>query len=71
MIEFISRHPIVIPLTKIPNPNFPLRLLHKSFELVNFEDEVFEVKITDNRTVHVHKATFLREIGVVENPQGF
>ena len=71
MIKFISLHPIVVPLTKILNPNFPLRSLHKAFERVNIEDDVLEVKITDDRIVPVHKANFLRAIGIIEKPKGF
>lgn len=70
-IEFISHHPIVVPLTKIPNPNVPLRLLHNAFERMKIEDDVLEVKITNNRIVLVHKATFLRANGIAENPKGF
>lgn len=70
-IDFISRHPIAVPLTKIPNPNLPFRLLHKAFDFVKFEDGILEVKIIDDRIVLVHKVMFLRAIGVSENPQGF
>ena len=71
MIKLINHHPIAIPLSKILNPNFPLRLLHKAFERVKFEDGVLEVMIKDDRIVPMHKATFLRAIDVVENPKGF
>lgn len=69
MIKFISRHPISIPLTKIPNPNFLLRLLNKAFERVKIEE--VEVKIIDDRIVPIHKVTFLCAIVFAENPKGF
>lgn len=71
MIQFISIHPIAIPLKKIPNPNFPLRLLHRAFVRIKIEDGILEVKITTDRIVLLHKSTFLRAIGVAEDPQGF
>lgn len=60
MIEFISRHPIVVLINKIPNPNFPLRLLHKAFERVKIKEGVLEVKKTDYKIIPVHNANFLK-----------
>lgn len=62
--EFISHHPIDVPLTKIPNPDFPLRLFLKTFERVKIENGVLEVRIIDDRIMHVHKSIFLKVIGI-------
>lgn len=58
MIEFISLRSIVVPLTK-------------SFERVKNEDDVLEVKIIEDMIIPVHKAAFLRAIGIIEKPKGF
>lgn len=71
MIEFISKHPITVPHTKIPNPSLPLRILHKYFERIKIENDVLEVKIVDDKFVPVHKSIFLKEIDIPKNPKGF
>ncbi|KAL7618681.1 hypothetical protein Lser_V15G04364 [Lactuca serriola] len=71
MIEFISIHPIHVPLTKIPNPKFPLSLLELAFKRVLVKDDCIEVTIIDDRVATVTKSTFLRAVGVDENPEGF
>lgn len=38
---------------------------------MKIEDGVLEVMITDYRIALVHKATFLKEIGISENPKDF
>lgn len=55
MIEFISRHPISVPLTKIPDPPLPFRLLHTAFERIRIEDDILETVISDDRIVAIHK----------------
>lgn len=64
MIEFISLHPLVVPLTKIPDPPLPLCLLHTAFERIIIEDDVLKTVISGNRIVAVHKKTFLAAIGM-------
>ena len=64
MIEFISRHPIIVPLMKISNPPIPLRLLHTAFDRIKIEDRVLEIRITRDRIVLVPKQMFLRAIGI-------
>lgn len=71
MIEFISWHPISIPLTKIPDPPLPIRLLHKAFERVKIDNNVLETVICSDHFVVVHKKTFLKAIGMPENPENF
>ena len=71
MIEFISCHPISFPLTKIPDPPIPLRLLHTAFDRIKIEDGVLEIRIIGDRIVPVSKQTFFRAIGIPENPKGF
>lgn len=71
MIEFISRHPIAVPLTKIPDPPLPLRLLHTEFEKVRIENNVLETMISGEWIFTVHKKIFLDMIGMPENPKGF
>lgn len=48
MIEVISCHSIVVPITKEHNPIFPLCLLTKSFERFHVLDDCIEVFITDD-----------------------
>lgn len=71
MIEFISLYPITIPLTKNPNPPIPVRLLHTDFDRIKIEDGVLEIRINGDRIVLVSKQTFLKVIGIPENPKGF
>lgn len=71
MIKFISCHPMVAPLTKIPNPNFPLQLLHNTFERVKIDKDFPEVNIIADKIVPVHTSMFLNEIKILENPKGF
>ena len=71
MIEFIAHHLIVVPLTKIPEPPIPLRLIHTTFRCIKIVNDVLETKITCDRIVHVYKSTFLKVIGVKENPYNF
>lgn len=47
--------PIAIPLTKTPNPQILLSLLHTDFERIKIEDGVLETKITGDRIVPVSK----------------
>lgn len=70
MIEFISRDPIAIPLTKIPNTNSPIRFLHIAFKSVNIKNDVLECYIKDDMIILVTKATFLKAIGIYSNPKG-
>ena len=71
MIEFISHHPISVPLTNIPGPTNPLRLLHTAVDRIKIKDRVPKVTITGNRIIPVSKQTFLRAIGIPENPKVF
>ena len=71
MIDFISRHPIYVPLTKISDPPIPLCLLHTAFDIIKIEDGVLEIRITGDYIIPVSKKTFLRDIGITENPKGF
>lgn len=71
MIEFITHHPIVFPLTKIPDPPIPFVLLHTAFERIKIEKDVLETKITGDRIVPIQKSTFLKAIGILKNPKGF
>lgn len=71
MIEFISHHPVVVPLSKIPNPTFPLSLLPKAFESFKFKYGVLEVRITDDKIIPVDNAMFLREIGLTDTTMVF
>lgn len=71
MLEFIFHHPITIPPTKIPNPNFTVVLPLKAFEWFKIDEGVLECKITDDRIVPYYKETFLRLIGVSSNPKSF
>ena len=71
MIEFISHHAIAFPLTKIPYPPIPLRLLHTTFERIKIENAILETKITGNRIVLVCKSKFLKAIGIEENHLDF
>lgn len=70
-IEFISHHPNLVPLTKIPNPNFPLHLFHKDFEYIKIDNDVLEFKITGGTIVPVIKDTIFRAIGVFLNSEVF
>lgn len=71
MIKLISLHPISVPLTEIPDPPIPLRLLYTTFDRINIEYGVLETRITSDRIIPVHKSTFLKAIGISENPKGF
>lgn len=71
MIEFIAHRPIVVPLTKIPDPPIPFSLLHTTFEPIKIHNGTLETKITRDRIVPIHKSTFLKAIGVAENPEDF
>lgn len=71
IIEFISCHPIGVPLTKIHDPPIPFYLLHIAFDRINIEDGVLETRITGDCIVPVHKSTFLKAIGIPENHKGF
>ena len=71
IIEFIAHHPIVVPLSKVPDPPIPLSLLHLAFDRINIEDGVLETCITGDQIVPIHKSTFLKVIGVAENPPNF
>lgn len=64
-IEFNSRHPIAIPLTKMPDPPLPLRLLHIAFEHVKLEEDILEKVISGDHIVPVRKKTFLDAIGML------
>lgn len=37
IIEFISCHPIAVPWTKVPNPNFPPHFPHEAFEQIKIK----------------------------------
>lgn len=71
MVYLISNHPISVPLKKIPNPPISLRLLHTVFERIKIYNNVLETKFTDDIIVSIHKSTFLKVIGVAENPEDF
>lgn len=71
MIEFISRHPITVPLKKVPDPPIPLRILHTVFERFKIKDGVLEIKTTGNWIVPVSKQTFLKPIWISKNPKDF
>lgn len=71
MIEFIFRHPISIPLTKIHDPPVPLRLLHTTFERMWLEDDVLEKINSGNRIILVYEKSFPATLMMRENPRGF
>lgn len=54
-----------------PKASFHLRLLHKAFERVKFEDGVIGCKIINDLIVPIYKESFLHAIGFAANPQGF
>ncbi|CAI9268547.1 unnamed protein product [Lactuca saligna] len=64
MIEFISHHPITVPLTKIPNPKLPLCIPHKEFKHIKIESNALEVKI-----VPVQQNISLKAIDIAEKPK--
>lgn len=71
MVELIFHHPIFVPLTKIPNPPIPLRLLHTTFERIEIDNDILETKIIGDRIVPIHKSTFLKAIGVAKDIENF
>lgn len=71
MIEFISQHPIVVPVTKTPDPQLPLSILHKAFERIKIENDIIETKLIGDKIVPMHKKTFLKAIGIPKNPKAF
>lgn len=71
MIDFVSHHPIAIPLTKTQNPNFCLRLMHKEFERIKLNNDILECLIINDRIIPVTKETFHQSIRVSLNPEGF
>ena len=71
LTEFIAHHPMSIPCTKIPEPPLPFPLLLIAFERFRIHNHVLETKITGDRIVPIHKSTFIKAIGVTENPKGF
>lgn len=71
MIEFISHHYIVVPLLKIPNSKFRLRLILTAFQQICIEDDHIEVMIIYERIVTSRRLIFLKRIGVAEYPEGY
>ena len=71
MIEFIANHLNSIPLTIVPEPPRPLHHLHRAITTIKEEDDVVETKIIGDIIVPIYKSTFLKAIGVKENPIGF
>lgn len=71
MIEFISCHPVDVPLTKEPNPSFLLRLLTKVFECISVLESTIEVYITRYGIIEVTQVVFLKVVGILPNPYGF
>ena len=71
MIEFIAKHPISIPLAKIPKPPLALHHLPHAFTSIRLKDDTLETTIIGDRIVPIYKSTFLKAIGVKSNPRGF
>ena len=71
MIEFLTNHPIFIPLTEILDPPLPLILLHTAFTRIKINNGVLERKIIGDRIVPIHKPIFLKAISVNEDREGF
>lgn len=71
MIEFITHHCIVVPFTKIRKPKFPLWLLIIAFQRTHVKDDHIEVMLTYERITTITICTFLKEVGVGENQEGF
>lgn len=69
-IEFISLHPISIPLTKQPDPKFTLKLVTKAIERIRCSKGVIEVYMTEDMIVPVTMELFLRAIGIPPNSEG-
>lgn len=63
MIEFITLDPIIVPLTKVPKPIFPLWLLFEALESMEFDDDVLQCKISANLFVPISKDVFLHAVG--------
>lgn len=70
-IDFIAHLLIVVPLTKIPDPPIPVHLHHTSYKCIKIYNGILETKITWDRIIPIHQWTFLKAIGVKENPTNF
>lgn len=71
MIDFISHHPITIPLTNTPNPQITLQILHTAFERIKTKDNVLETKITSDCIVPFQSKHFSRPLEFQKTPRVF
>ena len=72
IIEFLSKHPLSVPLTKSPS-NFPNRLLELAHDHLKYikETDAIKVAVTHRRYAPITKSIFLRAIAVPQNPESF